>query len=322
MGRGATAIAAIESVLGQLDDGVSELLVLDNDCDVELERAVQARAAGSAGPVTYHAVPDIGLHNGRHAAVREGSGDVLAYLDDDVVVEPGWLQSLTKAFADPDVHLVGGPCHPRYEDVPPNWLNEFWSTTADARWCAPLSLVDAGDVVKDIDPMLVFGANFAIRRSTLVRVGGFHPDALPWALRMFRGDGESWVSSQVRSLGLRALYHPGAAVQHRVPAERMTDAYLERRAFIQGISDAFTDTRSASGSDTRLRSRPMTVRSLVGGVVRSVPSGRNKRRRAFEAAHAAGYRYHQDQVLASRIVREWVARPDYWDGRVPQDSES
>ena len=313
----------MQSVLDQAGDALAELLVLDNEPDAGLEREVQQAARRARMPVVYIPVPHVGLHNGRHAAAQHASGTVIAYLDDDVLVQPGWLAGLADAFNDPDVHLVGGPCAPLYESEPPQWLERFWSEADGARWCAPLSLIDAGNADRDVDPGLIFGANFAIRKQTLVDVGGFHPDALPWSLRRFRGDGETWVSNRVRELGRRAVYRPSVGVLHRVPLERMTNAYFERRAFLQGISDSFTDARNLrhDGRRPAIARLSADLRGLAFGVVRKVRRGGSSQELAFAASHLAGYRYHQDQMRVSPVVLEWVMRPTYWDGEVPEGDD-
>jgi hypothetical protein len=165
----------------------------------------------------------------------------------------------------------------------------------------------------------VFGANFAIRKSTLLRVGGFHPDGVHWELRIFRGDGETAVSEAIDRLGLRSLYHPDAAIEHRVPTARMTTSYFERRAFLQGISDSFADLKAQARSrdSFQLRARRY-ARRAVGELQRS----RRARRltplaRSMEASHRKGYDFHRRQVETDAAVRAWVNRVDYWDAAIP-----
>ncbi len=319
LGRTQWALEATQSVLRGHADVDFEILVLDNACDPALERAISALSLGEP-PVRYVPVPDVGLHNGRHAAAKAARGDILAYLDDDVLVDEGWLTALVEAFEDPSVHLVGGPCRPLFEGSPPPWLEAIWVHQPDGIvWCGPLSLIEAGPSTRDIDPRFIFGANFAVRKSTLIGAGGFHPDGVPWDLRRFRGDGETAVSVAVERLGLRSVYHPLAAVRHRVPRERMTEQYLQRRALLQGISDSFTDLRAR----TERRRSPLAdtlrrVRDGVKGVARSRAEALPRRiDRALVKAHASGYGYHQHRARFDAAVRRWVHRSDYWDAAIP-----
>jgi glycosyltransferase involved in cell wall biosynthesis len=81
-----------------------------------------------------------GLLTGRHRGAKEAGGDILAYLDDDILLAPTWLESLIEAFSDPSVVLLGGPSTPVFERDPPPWLRDFWTETDKGRLCGWLSL--------------------------------------------------------------------------------------------------------------------------------------------------------------------------------------
>ncbi len=100
--------------------------------------------------------------------------------------------------------------------------------------CGWLSLIDFGEDEKLIPTGFVWGLNYSIRRTTLWRLGGFHPDNIPDEIQYFQGDGESGLSFKAEQLGMKALYQPGALVYHQIPASRLTYNYFERRAFTKG----------------------------------------------------------------------------------------
>ena len=155
----------------------------------------------------------------------------------------GWLEAILEPFADPLVHLVGCRYLPEYEVEPPDWLEQLWTKDSQGCHLSALSLLDYGTETKEIDPIMIWGLCYAIRRETLVKLGGFHPDAYPWELRRYRGDGETAPSALARQLKLKALYQGKTAVYHQVPKSRMTVEYFERRAYLQGISDSYTSIR-------------------------------------------------------------------------------
>ena len=313
LGRPRWAIEAATSILAGQQGGDFEILVLDNGCDAALERAVRQLERET---VRYIPVPQVGLHNARHAAVEHARSNVLAYIDDDVLVDDGWLAAIADSFENRGVHLVGGPCRPLFDSQPPAWLEAMWQgNEGGLRWLGSLSLIDGGASAQDVDPRLIFGANFAIRKQTLQRVGGFHPDGVPWAYRMFRGDGETAVSAAVDALGLRSVFNPSAAVRHRVPPERMTEAYFERRSMLQGISDSFTDVRARR--DSSRGSVADMVRGLRQRMSRAMPGRQRSLRKACHRAWVAGYAYHQEQTQRVPAVREWVHRTHYWDAEIP-----
>ena len=185
-----------------------------------------------------------GLLTGRHRGAKEARGEILAYLDDDILLAPTWLESLKEAFHDRKVALVGGPSTPVFEIEPPSWLEGFWTEVEGGRQCAWLSLIECGSATRPADPLYVWGLNYSIRKKTFEECGGFHPDCVPKALQRYQGDGETGLSFKIKDLGLRCLYHPGVALKHVIPASRLTTAYFEQRAFYQGVCDFFTRIRS------------------------------------------------------------------------------
>ena len=324
------AMDALRSLVDQRFAPAFEILVLDNACDERLAQRVRRMAERSSARVEYVGVPAIGLHRGRHEAARRALGDVLAYVDDDVIAEEGWLAGLAEAFEDPSVHLVGGRNLPLFEAEVPSWLGAFWSP--GAQQCGLLTLIDLGSESKDVDPLLVWGANFAIRKATLHQVGGFHPDGFPWELCRFRGDGETAVSREIARLRLRAVYCPQATIHHRVSPDRLTEAYFKRREFLQGVSDSYFAARLSGGKPAAVP-RTSRIRALASGgkaamrscfPVNGVPSQWRAVRERVWRTHSEGYRYHQEVLRRDESLRAWVTLPDYWtsdvsrfDGKAP-----
>src|SRR5690349_7994526 len=63
-----------------------------------------------------------GKSNAVAAGLAFAKGDVLAFTDDDVDVDPHWIDEIRRVMSDPGVALAGGPVEPRWETKPPNWL--------------------------------------------------------------------------------------------------------------------------------------------------------------------------------------------------------
>src|SRR5262249_38745669 len=167
------------------------------------------------------------------------------------------------AFRDPEVMLTGGPTSPHYEVEPPSWLGGMWEEYEEGvRVLGELSLVDLGPTRKDVDPLYVQGANFAIRKTTFQACGGFHPDCLPKPLQRYQGDGETGLALKIRARGLKALYHPGAAVTHVIPAARLTPESFEQKGFYQGVSGSYFDIRRNGFLPARTISWRDLVRSI------------------------------------------------------------
>lgn len=290
--------------------------------------AVVERARATLPPLQYIAVRTPGLHAVRHAGARVAQGRILVFTDDDVEPVPGWLSGLREGFRQPRVALVGGPIHPRFESPPPSWLATLWrrSVSRGRRVLPLLSLLELGDRHRRISPFFVWGCNLAVRREVFEAAHGFHPDAMPPALQLWRGDGETWLSEFVAGAGYAACYRADAGVYHAVPPERLTREYWISRAALEGISDSYTLLRNrlrhgacgpqgpCSTSAHRRRMAAVVLRCWARRLLaRCQPRSEEPApwRVARARAATAARRKHRDAVQRNPDLAAWVARDDY-----------
>lgn len=299
--------------------GDHEVIVIDNGSTDGTAAMVQ-EAAASRSNLRYVHEPMPGLLSGRHRGAQEATGDICAYLDDDVWVAREWLVGLQDAFRDPSVALVGGPSTPTFEQPPPAWLADFYAEDDRGRYCGWLSLVDCGTEIKITDPCLIWGLNYAVRRPVLFELGGFHPDNIPKALQRYQGDGETGLSLRAKAAGVTALYHPRVAVQHLIPPSRLGVAYFEERAFYQGVCNSYSEIRVARAVPEEPAPRPSAVarvKDMIQGAMRGARSEAEAMRQRTSASYEAGYRFHRDEVRQDARLLEWVLRDNYWDYQLP-----
>jgi GT2 family glycosyltransferase len=148
--------------------------------------------------------------------LEEASGDVVAFLDDDVVPQPGWLRAIVEPFADPSVACVGGRV------VTPGQRARVDADAGRIRWygrhIGNVAMLDGPGTV-DVDG--VMECNWVWRRSALERLR-FDPQLDFDDASMYGLD----LTLQVRAGGMRVVYQPAAVV---VNASAPRDPSLDRR---------------------------------------------------------------------------------------------
>ena len=294
-----------------------EILVVDNGSTDNTRSVVESAMTQNPGHrIRYIFEPVPGLLSGRHRGAQDARADILVFVDDDIEAFPGWLSSILETFSDPSVHLVGGPCVPKFETEPPQWMSNFWLNTGHRIECSALSLIYMGENLCRMDPDHVWGLNYAIRKKTLYEAGGFHPDCIPSELQYFQGDGESGLSLKIKKRGYGAVYAPGAKVIHHIPRNRLTVSYFEKRFFYQGVCASYTQIRekravhSITLPDYKQKPHLLTTAS---------PYEHYKEIIEWRTANAYvdGFRYHQNAVKENSWLLEWVCKENYFDYRLP-----
>lgn len=321
LNRSAFLKDAIKSILSQdFPENRYEIIIIDNGSTDDTKTMVESFTTTRTPKIRYFFEKRPGLHVGRHRGAKEARGDILVFADDDIVATPSWLSSIWKAFEESDVVLAGGNNLPLYESEPQEWLSHFWVECKYGRYLGFLSLIDFKKEKREISPFYVFGCNFSIRKNILFELGGFHPDKMPQNLIRFRGDGETYVSRGIEDLGLKALFHPGATVYHRVLASRMTKEYFCQRSFEMGVGSSFSEIRKNKGLDDF---RGMTCKvwlrkalTLAGQVRRLVGNRREpvevrRIRRAIYEAHLKGRVYHRAEVKKDPRLLAYVLKDNY-----------
>lgn len=315
----------LNSIVGQTisQDGF-EVLVVDNGSTDNTVDTVR-QFGNKIKNLRYFFEPTPGLHVGRHCGLKNAQADILVYADDDIRAFPTWLATIRKTFeTHPEAVLVGGKNLPIYDGDPPSWVEKLWSQTDDGKCIGHYSVLDFGDVEKEISPYYVWGCNFSIRREVLIKLGGFHPDGMPKELLEYRGDGESAVSEGVKNHSWKTIYHPDASVYHLVSRERMTMEYLYRRSYAQGISQSYTDIRRCKGSLKEIRPNDFsqtfdfsTIKRHLKKVIQYLQGGYDKEmeivKRTLQQGFNDGYKFHQQKVCEDPELLSWVLRENYFD---------
>jgi GT2 family glycosyltransferase len=237
---------ALDALLG-LPDRDQEILVVDNRPSTDAsQRLVREYPA-----VRYVREDRPGLDAARNRALREATHDIVAFCDDDAVVEPEWLEGLCRNFVDPQVLCVTGLTMPleleteaqeHFEQHSP-FGRGFRRVVFDGQRDNPLLVGKVGA-----------GANMALRRSILELVGPFD-EALDAGTPTQSG-GDHEMFSRILAAGYRIVYDPAALSWHR---HRRTFEELRATFYGYGVGVYATFMRHL------LRERELGVLKLAAG---------------------------------------------------------
>jgi succinoglycan biosynthesis protein ExoM len=98
------------------------ILVVDNDAAGSGQETFRSVLEGSPIPARYVCEPGRGIGNARNRALRESAGmDYIAFIDDDEMATPEWLQNLYQTMRRSQADIVTGPVTPKFLEAP-QWI--------------------------------------------------------------------------------------------------------------------------------------------------------------------------------------------------------
>lgn len=241
--------------LEQLDHPSFEIVLVDNRPTQPADDLLR-RLVADHGRVRLVHEPRPGVSAARNAGVAVARGELIAFTDDDVRVEPSWLRALCEPMVvNSQVGAVTGLVVPTELETPAQvWFERYFGGLGTERTFDSVVLTansSAGILrgsrisVRDIDGREVrrssvygvgafaAGANMAFRRSALERVGGF--DCTLGTGTPARGGEDLGPLISILWTGGSIAYEPSAMVHHR-----HRRGYRELLTQIDGYCTGFT----------------------------------------------------------------------------------
>jgi glycosyltransferase involved in cell wall biosynthesis len=204
-----------------LPDSVEwEVLVVDNNSNDQTRQVVDDFCHRYPGRFRYLFEACQGKSHALNSGIREARGDVLAFMDDDVTVEPTWLRTLTAPLEIGEWAGVGGRILPARTFSVPRWL----SLEGPYSTAGMLALFDLGDQPGELTKP-PFGTNMAFRKSIFRKYGGFRTDMGPCPGSEIRNE-DTELGRRLLIAGQRLRYEPAAIVYHAIPEQRLEKTYF------------------------------------------------------------------------------------------------
>src|SRR5687768_8654476 len=204
----------------QLDHPDVEVIVVDNSTpDEATHREATQRVVGRHGNrLRYVWEPAGGLDRARNRAIASATREIIAFTDDDVVVDPGWATEIARLFqTSPEAHAMTGLVLPLELETDAQLAFEHYRGFGrgfERRWRGDGARGPHAIALRHGNTgRLGTGANMAFRRSTLATLGGFDP-ALDLGT-VTNGGGDLDMFFRVIKAGGTLAYDPSAVVRHR-----------------------------------------------------------------------------------------------------------
>lgn len=193
-----------------------EIIVVDNAPSTSATADFIQQAYRNVPQVRYIREDRPGGSWARNRGIIAARGEILAFTDDDIVVDAYWLVELVKAFSLADnVACVNGLLLPLELETPPQfWLEEYGGFSMGFR----RRIIDMmkNHPKTPLHPYTVgqfgSGASMAFTSAFLRRVGGFDPALGPGSPA--RGGEELALFFQAVTQGYKLVYEPTSVAYH------------------------------------------------------------------------------------------------------------
>lgn len=276
-------LLASVSALAGIEHAAPEIVVADNGSTDRTPHVV-ADARARLPRLRHLSVEQPGKSRALNAAVRETSAPVLAFVDDDVELDVGWLVAVDAYFVRTPVAAAQGTIR-----LAPEVAADPWLAAAIERWNT-IPRCDLGPATAESGSLI--GANMFVRRTTFARIGLFDERLGPGAAGASE---DTEFAARLRAAGERIGYVPDAIAYHAVERERLSAAYFRTLHESRGRSRIyykFAQAPSALGLTLRLL--PDLGRAAVGALAARGPT----RRRAL-----ARWYHYRAMLAAGRAPR-------------------
>jgi glycosyltransferase involved in cell wall biosynthesis len=167
-----------------------------------------------------------GLSAARNLGIRKAKGDIIAFVDDDVVLPPDWAEEMINAYQDDSIIGVTGPALPLWEDESMSWLPEelYWIISCTA-WCGWNQTREVRNA---------WGMNMSFKTEAFQKCGDFS-NKFGYHKGPMAEDNEFSLIVKAKT-GKRIIYHPNVRLWHRVHKYRLSQRFIKERAYWIGHS--------------------------------------------------------------------------------------
>ena len=249
----------LDSVKGQTFTDIETIFIIERSEELLNKVNDYVKQKNIACVEAVFSKDKLGLSGARNLGITKASGEIIAFVDDDVVLFPNWAEEMVKAYHDESIIGVTGPGLPIWEEKKMSWLPQelYWivSATAFTGWKGERAVRSA------------WGMNMSFRREA------FNHCLFSTSFGQTTGGKEAWKTGPVDdaefSIKLRLktkkfiMYNPQVQVYHKVYKYRLSRKFIRGQGYWQGYSKALLRRMYPDDADTKALVKEMDLLKLI-----------------------------------------------------------
>lgn len=240
----------LDSVKNQSYRNIEVIFVSERSKELYEKVKTYAEENGIPSVVSVFNDSEPGQSPSRNLGIKHSKGNIIAFVDDDVVLFSDWAEEMVRTYKNDSIIGVTGPASPLWEDDSMAWLPEefYWLTscTASDGWSEPVAVRTAG------------GMNMSFRREAfnycLFSQDFGHVGQEQRKVGPVVDDAEFSINLRLKT-GKLIIFNRRVRVQHRVYAYRLSQRFIRGQAYWQGYSKALLRRIYGNDPDTRALTR-------------------------------------------------------------------
>lgn len=232
------------------------IVVIDNECARETKQMVEQLASSYVWELAYVEEPLPGVSNARNRALHtvKDTTDFMAFVDDDEVVEPAWLDELLHVQKTYGADVVAGPVLSRFEGDVPEWVikGKFFDRQR----------YETGHVLKYVASGNVLISSAVLRQTCLI---------FDERLTLTGGE-DTHFFMRLHQMGYKMVWADRAVAYEYVPNNRTTMDWIIKRAYRTGNTITFCEIDLLSSPFVKIRRLLMGCGKMLEGILQWLPS--------------------------------------------------
>jgi len=205
-----------------------EIVLVDNNSKDKTKEVTDSFIPEFNDRLRYFFESRQGLSFARNKGIMEAKGEIVAFADDDCILDENWIFALFQTFKKYEADVVGGKILPIWPQKAPKWL--FYNYIQ-----GKLSLLNYGDKEFRICSRIneLYGCNASYKKSVLVEIGLFNENLGRKGKSLLAGE-DTEIFINLLFSQKKIYYQPKAIVHHKILAERMKKSFFRKRCFWGG----------------------------------------------------------------------------------------